>query len=131
MPSPQPDPPRYPTVLVVDDEDSVRTLARRMLELAGYTVVDAADGLQALAVLSGPTAVDVVISDLRMPGMDGRELASHLGRQWPHLPILFISGYDVYVGKQDLPGPVLPKPFGVDDLTSGVQQLLKRRSQSD
>jgi two-component system cell cycle sensor histidine kinase/response regulator CckA len=122
--------PRNATVLVVDDEDTVRLLARRMLEEAGYVVYDAPNGFQALSVLVQRWPVDVVVADIRMPIMDGREFAQHLGRQWPNLPILFISGYDVHVGDEPVPGRVLPKPFGFEELTNEVERLLLLRQHS-
>ncbi len=118
------------TVLVVDDEQAMRALTRRMLEGEGYQVYEAADGLEALAALAQGWPVDVIVSDIRMPRMDGRELASRVVAQSPRMPILFMSGYDVYLGPIELPGPVLAKPFRSDELTVLVSQLLARQAQS-
>jgi two-component system, cell cycle sensor histidine kinase and response regulator CckA len=118
------------TVLVVDDEQAMRALTRRMLEGVGYQVYEAADGVEALAALLQRGPVDVIVSDLRMPHMDGHELASRLTAQSPRIPMLFMSGYDVYVGPLDLPGPVLAKPFRSEQLTAGVAQLLARQAHS-
>jgi CheY-like chemotaxis protein len=117
------------TVLVVDDEQAMRALTRRMLEGAGYQVYEAADGVEALATLAQGWPVDVIVTDIRMPRMDGRELASRLTTHSPRIPIVFMSGYDVYLGPLDLPGPVLAKPFRSEQLTAVVSQLLARRVQ--
>jgi two-component system cell cycle sensor histidine kinase/response regulator CckA len=112
------------TVLVVDDEHAMRALTRRMLESEGYQVHEAADGMGALDALAEGWPVDVIVTDIRMPRMDGRELASRLVAQSPSIPIVFMSGYDVYLGPMDLPGPVLAKPFRSEQLTALVRQLL-------
>jgi CheY-like chemotaxis protein len=122
-------PTRAMTVLVVDDEPAMRALTRRMLEGEGYRVYEAADGLDALAILAGGWGVDVMVTDIRMPRMDGRELASRLTTHSPRIPIVFMSGYDVYLGPVDLPGPILAKPFRSDQLTALVRQLLAPQAQ--
>lgn len=115
---------RVPAVLVVDDDDGVRVVTRRALEAAGYQVWEAADGVQALGfLLQG--VVDVIISDIRMPRMDGWELAAHLRNMMPAPPVLFISGYDAHIGNGNLPGPVLAKPFRAEQLLAAVQRLLR------
>jgi two-component system response regulator YesN len=92
-------------------------------------VYEAAHGLEALAALAQGWPVDVIVTDLRMPYMDGRELASRVITQSPRIPIGFMSGYDVYLGPIDLPGPVLAKPFRSEELTALVSQLLARHAQ--
>src|SRR5215207_5170840 len=81
-------------VLVVDDIESVRRLVRRVLEHADHRVLEAANGLEALARLAENPTVDLVITDLRMPKMDGWELATRLAGRSPRLPVLFMSGFD-------------------------------------
>jgi two-component system, cell cycle sensor histidine kinase and response regulator CckA len=115
---------RVMTVLVVDDEAAMRALTRRMLEGKGYQVYEAADGVEALATLAQGWLVDVIVTDIRMPRMDGRELASRLTTHSPRIPIAFMSGYDVYLGPVDLHGPVLAKPFCCEELTTLVGRLL-------
>jgi CheY-like chemotaxis protein len=122
-------PTRAVTVLVVDDERAMRALTRRTLEGQGYQVYEAADGVEALATLAQGWPVDVIVTDIRMPRMDGRELASRLTTQSPRIPIVFMSGYDVYLGPVDLPGPVLANPFRFEELTALVSQLLTRQAQ--
>jgi PAS domain S-box-containing protein len=85
------------TILLVEDEAAVRNVARRILERAGYTVYEARHGADALLVwnetggASGP--IDVLLTDVRMPEMGGRELAAALRRERPDLPVVFVSGY--------------------------------------
>jgi two-component system cell cycle sensor histidine kinase/response regulator CckA len=115
-----------PTILVVDDMEAVRQLARRVLEAGGYRVHEAADGVEALACLARDGKVDLVLTDLRMPNMDGWELATHLAGRSPRVPVLFMSGYDEHLGSQSLLGPVLPKPFTSDQLYERIRGLLGR-----
>jgi CheY-like chemotaxis protein len=123
-----------PTVLVVDDEEVMRLLLTRTMELEHYQVYAAADGLEALMMLEQGLPVDLVIADVSMPRMDGRQLAIELSKRDPHLPIVLISG--VYLGGgTDFPGPVLPKPFTPMALASRVREVLGqygplRRSQT-
>ena len=123
-----------PTVLVVDDEEIMRLLLIRTMEMEHYQVYAAADGLEALMMLEGGLAVDLVVADVSMPRMDGRQLAMELSKRDPHIPIVLISG--VYLGGgTDFPGPVLPKPFTPMALAARVREVLGqygplRRSQS-
>jgi CheY-like chemotaxis protein len=112
-----------PAVLVVDDDDGVRAVTQRTLERAGYHVLLAADGAQALGFLS-QGVFDAVVTDIRMPGMDGWELAAHVKAIIPRVPILFISAYDAHLGANNLPGPVLAKPFRPEQLVDSVRRLL-------
>jgi CheY-like chemotaxis protein len=78
-------------MLLVEDEDSLRAAIRRLLQVEGYIVLEAQNGTLALQVLAGATAgqVDLVLTDLRMPVMDGRQLAAALSRVRPTLPVPF------------------------------------------
>jgi CheY-like chemotaxis protein len=114
-------------VLVVDDDPAVRSVLCRTIAAAGYTVHAAADGLEALTLLAAGLSIDVVITDLRMPRMDGRHLSAELGVKYPHVRVLFISGYDAHLGSVDLLGPVLPKPFRSETLIESVQKVLARQ----
>jgi len=120
--------PHSPTVLVVDDEQIMRSLLTRTMELEHYQVYAAADGVEALMILEKGVAVDLVIADVSMPRMDGRELALELSKRHPHMPIVLISG--VYLGGgSDLLGPVLPKPFTPMALASRVREVLAQPEQ--
>jgi signal transduction histidine kinase len=126
------------TVLVVDDEPGMREVAVRALQTHGYRALEAGDGVEALAVLRAvPIRVDLVVTDLAMPRMDGRQLASELRRSRPDLPVLFISGYADGAGSDGIAsdgdgadGPdtgrtrFLAKPFAPDTLLGRVRSLL-------
>jgi two-component system, cell cycle sensor histidine kinase and response regulator CckA len=114
-----------PTLLVVDDEEGVRNLAARMLRDAGYEVLTAADGAEALSLVQSAQAVDVVVSDLRMPEMDGEILAGRVAQHDPACRFVFISGFP---GTRTLPGPLVAKPFRVDDLLSAIEAALREKA---
>jgi CheY-like chemotaxis protein len=115
-----------PLLLVVDDEPLVRHLLLVILR-DSYRVVLAADGRQALAVFDEVgQEIAAVVTDVRMPEMDGVELARALRRRDHAPPILFVSGFG---GKRDVPGPVLSKPFLPEALLAAVHQLLGGSSQ--
>lgn len=117
------------TVLVVDDEPSVRMLITDVLEDLGYTVVEAADSAAGLKVLRSNVRIDLLISDVGLPGgMNGRQMAE-AGRQTrPGLQVLFITGYaeNSIIGNGHLePGmQVMTKPFAVDSLASRVREMV-------
>jgi two-component system, cell cycle sensor histidine kinase and response regulator CckA len=118
------------TVLVVEDEDSLRGAIRRFLSQHGYTVLEAPNGADALALLAGPGAQDVelVLTDLRMPVMDGRQLAAMLMRVRPSLPVIFMSGFTAQLMDMRLVSPdvaFLAKPFRNDDLLAMVRRHLR------
>jgi DNA-binding response OmpR family regulator len=117
------------TVLVVEDEPLVRRLARRALEEHGYSVLEASDGRAALAELSdAANAIGLVLSDLVMPRMSGRELGQEIARRFPGLPVLFMSGYtgeDVRSrGLLEGSAPFVQKPFTPEGLARRVRTLL-------
>jgi two-component system, cell cycle sensor histidine kinase and response regulator CckA len=121
------------TVLVVDDEEGLRTLVCRTLRAEGYGTLEAAHGAEALEIIEqAAEPVDLVVTDVVMPGMDGRELGRRLAQRWPTLPILYISAYDVNDifrrGSPRSSAPFLQKPFPAEELITNVQQLLASRS---
>ena len=120
-------------VLVVDDEPGVRDLVCRVLRGEGYRTLEAAHGGEALELMeAGTERVDLVVTDVVMPGMDGRELGRRLGQSQPALPILYISAYDVNDifrrGSPRSSAPFLQKPFPPDDLIKSVEELLQKHS---
>ena len=120
------------TLLVVEDEEMVRLLACRVLRERGYTVHEAAHGAEALELLSRTARLpDLVVSDVVMPTMGGRELGSHLRERAPDLPVLYMSGFtgDDVVRRGLLePGvPFQQKPFHPDALAQQVRDLLDAR----
>ncbi|AOR79516.1 ATP-binding protein [Novosphingobium resinovorum] len=118
------------TVLVVDDEPSVRMLITDILEDLGYTVIEAADSASGLRVLQSDVRIDLLVSDVGLPGgMNGRQMAD-AGRQVrPDLKVLFITGYaeNSVIGNGHLePGmQVLTKPFVVETLAARVRDLVE------
>lgn len=131
-----PAPPRSPaaagpgeTVLVVEDEPMVRSMVMRALQLQGYTVLAAADGAAALEVVGTATVrLDLIVSDVAMPRLNGRELSERLHLLRPALPVLFMSGYTddeiVRRGLMEAGRPFLGKPFTPDELVRRVRLLL-------
>jgi CheY-like chemotaxis protein len=116
-------------VLVVEDDELVRAVLVRALTETGFRVLPAADGAQALD-LAGKREqqLDAVITDLAMPGLQGRELAERLEQLRPGVPVLFVSGHaDDEVARRGLldPGrPFLQKPFDPDEIAAKVRELL-------
>jgi DNA-binding response OmpR family regulator len=108
---------------VVEDEASVRHLCARILEEEGYRVLTAGDGLEALAMLeaAGP-GIQLVISDLKMPRLDGLQLSACLAARRVAPPMIFISGYNV---EQPTDRPIIPKPFHPSDLLAAVERILR------
>jgi two-component system, cell cycle sensor histidine kinase and response regulator CckA len=121
---------RRQTILVVDDEAPVRALTTRMLEDEGYRVIEAQDGLEAWTLLERmKEPIDLVVSDVVMPRLNGLELARHM-EIMPHPPpILLMSGYGL--GGLELDRPFLVKPFRVDELVEAVGGLLAAADQDD
>jgi CheY-like chemotaxis protein len=120
-------------VLVVDDEQGLRDLVCRTLRAEGYSTLEAAHGAEALEIIeTAPDAVDLVVTDVVMPGMDGRELGRRLSQRLPDLPILYISAYDVNdIFRRGSPrnsAPFLQKPFPMEGLIATVRGLLEARS---
>jgi CheY-like chemotaxis protein len=115
------------TVLLVEDEDVVRAVTQEMLEGAGHTVVAAANGREALELVSGGLDVDVVVTDTVMPGLGGIELAHELTARALDVPVILVSGYagdgvdldDVAVAA------FLQKPYTTSALLAAVEDVLE------
>jgi len=117
------------TVLLVEDAAPVRTLARRSLEARGYRVLEAADGPSALQLSDRHGGgIDILVTDVVMPGMSGRELAERLAPERPSMKVLYTSGYtdDAMVRQGVLNAGVafLQKPFVPDTLARKVREVL-------
>lgn len=116
------------TILVVEDDGAVRRLARTILTDSGYTVLEARDGEEALALAQTHSArIDLVITDVVMPGLSGAELVRRLGSISPWLRVLYTSGYTrvATLGTGiESSAPFLPKPFLPADLLAKVRQVL-------
>jgi len=117
------------TILLVEDEDDLRESLREVLEEEGYRVLDAADGAAALLVLERDGgALHLLLTDVVMPRMSGRELAMRVRETRPEVRVLFMSGWDPHASRlwRDEPGvALLPKPFTGDELTDKIRQLLE------
>jgi CheY-like chemotaxis protein len=125
-------PPAAQTILVVEDEDLVRSVVREVLRREGYTVLEARDARAALAVAAahaGP--IHLLVTDCVLPHVPGGELASRLAGRYPGLKVLYISGYPLTEGAlpggAGVVGPFLQKPFTPAGLTDKVGDLLGRR----
>jgi PAS domain S-box-containing protein len=117
------------TVLLAEDEEAVRTTAREALESAGYRVMEARDGLEALEIASAfPGDIHLLVSDVVMPRMGGGELASRLETARPETRVLFVSGYPddavVHHGVAERGATLLQKPFALADLVRRVREVL-------
>ena len=115
------------TVLVVDDDDLVRATVSGTMEEAGYEVVEVSDGKQALAFLERSGAeIAALVSDIRMPGIDGLELARTVARKWPRIAIVLVSGYPPAGRMSEVPEAAVfvSKPFRLAELAGAVARAL-------
>lgn len=112
---------RHSMILLVDDDDTVRVTSADMLQELGYDVIQASGGVEALALLDDNRNVEVMVTDVRMPGMSGLELSEIAGGRFRDLKIILISGYF-------LPQPIrrrfLQKPFRTCDLDRAIRAEL-------
>ncbi len=118
-------------ILLVDDEADVRGLTRRRLEAEGFTVIEAGSGAEALALLGDGGEVDLLLTDVVMPGMTGPELARRVDERLPGLPVLYISGFAEDPAIQDADVAdlrFLAKPFEAHQLRAAVQGALAAAS---
>jgi signal transduction histidine kinase/CheY-like chemotaxis protein len=116
------------TILVVEDEAAVRELACEFLKSAGYSVLEAKNGAEALETIAGnTTTIHMVLADLIMPRMGGAELAERLKNERPELKVLFMSGYSEHAGEESgkiSPQAILNKPFSIATLIGRVREVL-------
>jgi two-component system cell cycle sensor histidine kinase/response regulator CckA len=120
------------TVLLVEDEESVRQLVRETLESKGYKVLEADNGEAALQIVSDYSGkIDMLITDVVMPGMSGRELSARLCASYPQTKVLYLSGYTedaiVHEGVVDPDTAFLQKPFTLQTLSRKVREVLGER----
>jgi len=126
------------TILLVDDEPDVRDLARDVLAPQGYRILEAGNAEEALRVArEHGEPIDLLLTDVVMPGLHGHELAAQLQGQRPGLKVLYMSGFSLARAQHEMletraglePGsPILPKPFSADALIKKVSELLGRPS---
>ena len=120
------------TVLVVDDEPSVRMLVTEVLGELGYTAIEAADSVSGLKVLQSDVRIDLLVTDVGLPGgMNGRQMTDAVRQHRPKLKVLFITGYaeNAAIGNGHLePGMhVLTKPFAMDKLASKIKDIITEK----
>jgi len=116
--------PRRATIMLVDDEELVRTATAEMLRDMGHTVIEAETGAAAIACIKAGEQIDLLITDYLMPGMRGSELAEELRRRNPELPVLLMTGYANLAKGEAVGLPRLAKPFRESDLAREVSNLL-------
>ncbi len=116
------------TILLVEDEEGLRQLNARGLASRGYTVLEAGNGVEAIEVLERSDGVDLVVSDVVMPEMDGPTLLRELRTRNPELKIIFVSGYAEDAFQKHLPADgqfaFLPKPFTLKQLVNAVKETM-------
>ncbi len=116
-------------ILLTEDDDAVRSFVARALEMDGHTVTTASDGAEASEVLHQTSGeFDLLLSDIKMPMMDGIALSLNVARDWPSLPILLMTGYadqrERAFGLEELVEDVVSKPFSLAEIRSAVGRVL-------
>lgn len=115
------------TILLVEDEAFVREVTGEVLRSAGYEVLTAKDAAEAASVYTArPGGVELLLSDVVMPGENGRALAKRLRRENPELKVLLVSGYAEQMGQPGAEEECLAKPFSTDVLLRRVRRMLDR-----
>jgi two-component system, cell cycle sensor histidine kinase and response regulator CckA len=119
--------PHAQTIVVVDDQDDVRSLITLMLRRKGYSVIDAANGPDAIRIIEAhPGPIDLLVADVVMPGIGGRELYEYLSGRHPRMKALFVSGYnDQIFQTENVQAAFLAKPFMLDTLARKVREILE------
>ena len=118
------------TVLVIEDDAAVRLLVMQVLDELGYQGIETADGRQAVPILESSRHIDLLISDVGLPGLNGRQLAEIARERRPDLPILFMTGYAKQAADQaaflDGGMEIIGKPFAIEQLGRRIGEILKR-----
>lgn len=120
------------SVLVVDDENAVRRFAVRVLKREGFAVVEAKDGIEALELIKeGGISIEVVVSDIVMPRLNGVELMQALSTSHPHLPVILMSGHAPSALTElgiAAPCSIIPKPFPSERLIEEVRRCSRPKN---
>jgi CheY-like chemotaxis protein len=118
-------------ILLVEDSDGVRAYAKDVLEELGYWVIEATSSEEAKRLVAAKPRIDLLFTDVVLPGISGRELADQIKQLYPHVPVLFTTGYTrnaiVHQGRLDPDIHLLNKPYTQQDLARKVRQLLDAR----
>lgn len=118
----------WETILLVEDEPAVREITCRILDMHGYTVLTAGSAEEGIRMFEqNEDAISLLVTDVAMPGMDGRELAHRLAERYPGLKTIFISGYDtttLNAGSHDPNFAYLQKPFTLESLARKVREVM-------
>ncbi len=115
------------TVLVVEDDPAVRLLVIDVLQMLGYQTLEAAEGNAAIRLLESTPTIDMLVTDVGLPGMNGRQLADVARQHRPDLPVLFMTGYAKQAASADFLEPgmdMISKPFNLDALAKRVRDML-------
>jgi CheY-like chemotaxis protein len=119
------------TVLLVEDDDSLRALTERILHRRGYVVLSAATAAEAIRLAATHDRIDLLLTDVVMPDSSGPEIAVALRRQHPALPVVYMSGYaeSILATRTELPAgaTLLHKPVSAHQLLSTIPRVMKAR----
>lgn len=116
------------TVLVVDDDPDVLLIATAILDIAGYSVLDAADGTEAMEILASNPKIDLLFTDIVMPGMNGFELAREAKQMRPNLRVAYTTGFLKNIPPQQAGteyGPVIPKPWKRVEMLDALRGVMQ------
>ncbi|HUJ13260.1 MAG TPA: response regulator [Thermoanaerobaculia bacterium] len=119
-----------PVVLLVEDEEMLRKVVATTLRLDGFTVVEAGEGARGLEILKSDTPIDVLLTDIRMPGMNGYELATESISLRPSMPVMFMTGYAEEQMPDAIRGmaiPMIRKPFNFATLGQSIRDVIADR----
>ena len=118
------------TILVIEDDDRVRTLLRDILVFGGYRVVEASNGRSGIRCLEGQNIIDMVLTDLGMPGMNGWEVARMTKQKVPQIPVILITGWGLSPDDKKIQESgidrIIGKPFQVNDILDTARFLLPK-----
>jgi CheY-like chemotaxis protein len=117
------------TILLVEDEEDVRTFTATVLRELGYRVLTAVDAKSALAVMESEPSLDLLFTDVGLPnGMNGQQLADEVGKHWPALKVLYTTGYAhnaiIHHGRLDPGVDLIVKPFSQSSLANKIRKVL-------
>jgi len=119
-------------ILIAEDDEAVRTFVARALTIDGHEIITTQDGADALDILSRDDLFDLLLSDIKMPVMDGIALALNIARDHPHVPVLLMTGFadqrERADGLEKIVEEVILKPFSLTQIRETVNQTLAKTS---